>query len=168
MKKLIIAKSKNLENSKYVFLGIPTDLGAKSQRKGRIKAPDKIRELSEDWFIPLKGKLDENKIYDAGNLKLNPKDIFKNIESIKNVTQDYFKKGKTLIVQGGDCSIKYGILSGLNELNKKISVVYIDSHPDLVVADTPYYGSVMGDCLKLKNIDFPKSVFLICKNFLVS
>jgi agmatinase len=160
MKKLAIAQAASIADSKYIFLGLPTDLGAKSERKGRIEAPDKIRELSENWFIPFKGSIDESKIYDAGNLSLDRKDMLANIQLIKTVAQDYFRQGKKLVALGGDCSIKYGILSGLNELNKKISVIYIDSHPDLVIADVPYYGSVMGDCLKLGNIDFAKCVYI--------
>jgi agmatinase len=160
MKKIIIAKANSVDEADYIVLGMPTDLGAKSERKGRIEAPDKIRDLSEGWFIPLKGAINESKIFDAGNLKLDSKDILKNIETIKNATSELFKKNKVVVSLGGDCSIKYGILSGLNELQKKISVVYIDSHPDLVISEKPYYGSVMGDCLKLQNIDFPKSVFI--------
>ncbi len=158
--KLSIAKSNSLKTSDYIILGIPTDLGAKSQRKGRIDSPGKIRELSENWFIPLRGKINEKKIYDAGDLKISSKDILKNIETIKDSTKDIFKEGKIIIALGGDCSVKYGILSGLNHVKKSISVIYIDSHPDLVISEKPYYGSVMADCMKLKNIDFSKSVFI--------
>ncbi len=158
--KISIAKSKSIEKSDYVILGIPTDLGARSQRKGRVESPKRIRELSEDWFIPFRGKIDESKIFDIGNLKLSSDDIFKNIETIKNFTKDIFNKNKILISLGGDCSIKYGILSGLNEVKKNISVIYIDSHPDFVISEKTYYGSVMADCMKLRNIDFPRSVFV--------
>ena len=158
--KISIAKSKSIEKSDYVILGIPTDLGARSQRKGRVESPKRIRELSEDWFIPLRGKIDESNVFDMGDLGLSSNDIIKNIDTIKNSTKDIFNKNKTLISLGGDCSIKYGILSGLNEVKKNISVVYIDSHPDLVISKIPYYGSVMADCMKLRNIDFPRSVFV--------
>jgi len=160
MEKLIIAKANSEQEADYVILGIPTDLGAESKRKGRIEAPEKIRELSEKWFIPFTGRIDETKIYDAGNLKLGSDDILKNIEIIKQASLKYFKKGKVVISLGGDCSIKYGLLSALNELDKKISVIYFDSHPDLVTRKKPYYGSVMADCMKLNNIDLSKSVFI--------
>ena len=141
-------------------MGIPTDLGAKSKRKGRIDAPNRLRELSEDWFIPLEGKIDCTRIFDAGNLSLDKKDMMKNIEIISRAAAEYLKAKKTLIVQGGDCSIKYGILKGLDTLGKKISVIYIDSHPDLVISKMPYYGSAMADCMRLKNIDFSNSFFI--------
>lgn len=159
MKKLKIAQAKKISESEFIFLGIPTDIGAASARKGRILAPDKVRYLSEDWFIPFSGKVNPKNIFDYGNIRQG-KDILKNLDTIENEISKLFAQNKKIVTIGGDCSIKYGILRGINRLKKKFSVVYIDSHPDLMMKDMPYYGSVLNDSMALKNFDLKNSVLV--------
>ncbi|MEK6963213.1 MAG: arginase family protein [Nanoarchaeota archaeon] len=159
MKQFKLADADSLEESDVVILGVPTDLGAMSERKGRFKAPDKIREISKFLYDPERGKIDE-KIFDAGNLNQSSEDIRENLKEIEEKITELAKKNKKMIVLGGDCSIKYGICRGLNNLNKKIGIIYFDSHPDFVESDIPNYGSVMADSIKLGNVD-PKGCIIL-------
>ena len=45
-----------------------------------------------------------------------------NLEEIARKVHDLVSENKKIIVIGGDCSIKHGILRGLNKLGKKIGI----------------------------------------------
>ncbi len=153
------ATARSIEEAEAVLFGVPTDLGAESPRKGRADAPDKIRQVSNFLYDQEQGDITLS-LFDNGNLKQGSKNIADNLTEISEEVHRLLLKNKTLVILGGDCSIKYGVVKGLNKLNKKIGIIYFDSHPDLVERDIPYYGSTMADNIKLENVD-PKACIIL-------
>ncbi|EQD57622.1 Ureohydrolase, partial [mine drainage metagenome] len=61
---------------------------------------------------------------------------------------------------GGDHSITYDILKGIDSCVDSWSFVYIDAHPDSIGSAGRYYGSVVHDILALENVE-PSSSLII-------
>jgi len=148
----------SLNESEWVIVGIPSDLGSLSSIKDYLSAPDSIREASYRIFSPIFGDIDMEKIYDYGNLDLEDvkslgdlyNRIYKDIRKIYN-------KDKRYIFLGGDHSITYPIIKFLKEEWEDFILVYFDSHPDL--HPDPYinyqsfiYYLIREDVIKPENI----------------
>lgn len=139
------------------MFGVPDESGSHATRKGTSRGPNKIREASYREVFFRKGKRTvahpqdpvDKKIYDYGNIK--KKELSKHVMNVAS-------KNKLPIVLGGDHSITFEALKGLNKLNKEFSIVYFDAHPDFICSSLNYYGSVVCDALKLKNIKFKRSM----------
>ncbi|RDD52682.1 arginase family protein [Nanoarchaeota archaeon NZ13-N] len=122
----------NLNESEWVIVGIPSDLGSLSSIKDYLRAPESIREASYRVFSPIFGDIDMDKIYDYGNLDLEDvkslEDLYNKIyEDIRKI----YNKNKKYIFLGGDHSITYPIIKVLKEEWEDFILVYFDSHPDL-------------------------------------
>jgi agmatinase len=155
MVKRISTSTRN--KSKYLFYGVADDSGTHSSRKGSSKGPDALRKEWNSQFIfcrkdgchlvePEKG-IPEH-IYDVGNIK--HKDVTKSVDAT-------LKSKKIPFLIGGDHSLTFKALKAINKHYKNVSLIYFDAHPDYVCSEKNYYGSVLCDTEKLKNIKLNKS-----------
>ncbi len=150
----------SVEEAKTVIIGLPTDQGARSERKGREEGPPALRRVSRILYAPETGK-DNPYVHDAGDLILpGTAPIEQNLTTIADRVYQYASQNKQVILLGGDCSVKHGATQGLNRLNKKIGIVYIAAHPGCVESAVPYFGSVMADNLNLSNVN-PEDCILV-------
>jgi len=155
--KLAWATAKTVESSKWVLFGVPDESESHSYRNGTARAPDHIRKISrirevfkrdgkESIAQPEQGQISDN-VFDYGNIKK---------KDVSSMVSHLLSKNKKPIMIGGDHSITFEVLKGLNK--KDISVIYLDAHPDFVCSSHSYYGSVLCDASRLKNINLKKSV----------
>lgn len=155
--KYVWHNSKSLDKAEIVIFGVTDESGSHAVRKGAYKGPDKIREVSWREAFFRKGVRSiahpqdpiKKSIFDYGNVKRQV--LSKRIYEVS-------LKNKLPVILGGDHSITFEALSGLNRLNRKFSVVYFDAHPDFICSSRRYYGSVICDALQLKNINFMNSL----------
>jgi len=159
MKRFAFANTDREMGSDVVILGVPDEYGGRSYRKGSSKGPDRIRLVSEEREVFRRmGKrivsaaqtgIIRKKIYDRGDVKR---------KNVASVVENIVKSDRLVVTFGGDHSVTSDILSGIDRVKKKVSVVYFDAHPDFVCSSSHYYGSVMCDVEKYKNVDFASSV----------
>ena len=153
------ATAKSFKEADYILFGVPDESGNRAPRKGASKGPNALRKVSRERGIvnrkgkislvqPTHGKLTKT-IFDAGNIKKT---------RVKNFVKKIVKAGKKPITVGGDHSITFQILKGLNESSKKFSLIYMDAHPDIICSEHYYYGSVVCDAMSFKKLDLKKSV----------
>lgn len=150
-----------ISDADIVIVGVPDESKSKAPRKGASNGPDALRrafELSENFkrsrkiipIMPIKGTLDNKKIFDFGNVKRD-----KLYETIFEI----ISKNKLPIVIGGDHSVTATTLKAIGEFtNKKIHLIYFDAHPDFVTSISDYYGSVVSDSLDF--IEIENSIFV--------
>lgn len=149
----------SLKDAKFVIIGVPDESGSHSYRKGTSQGPNAIRDVfnkrnviirkGEKGFYQSETGLLTARIHDYCNVQK---------KMVSAIIEGIAKQGKIPVVMGGDHSITAEVLKGLNKLNKKISVVYFDSHPDFICSSSGYYGSVVCDIRQYKNIQFSKSI----------
>ncbi len=145
----------------FVVFGVPDDSGS-AYRKGSSRAPDAIRRFvsrneigavfhsgKKSMFEPEMHKLDA-KVYDAGNRSRN---------AASEYAGSIASKGKVPIAIGGDHSITYDILKGINP-KSRFGVAYFDAHPDIISSRGSYFGSVVNDLLSIPSFD-PKSSIIV-------
>ncbi|MBI2106455.1 agmatinase [Candidatus Woesearchaeota archaeon] len=155
--KLAWCNTNDINSANYVVLGVNDESGNRSYRGGSSRAPDKIRSVSIQRAVyeknrkalPQSGVLNK-KIFDYGNIRKS---------KISSFIEKSAKNGKIPVVIGGDHSITTEILRGFDKLNKPISIVYFDSHPDFICSSNKkYYGSVVCDIQEYENIKFKSSI----------
>tara|TARA_Y100000310_G_C20524826_1_gene735483 strand:+ start:230 stop:1087 length:858 start_codon:yes stop_codon:yes gene_type:complete len=148
---------KKLLDAEIVLVGVPDEQGSTAKRQGASQGPQAIRKASKDRLtfshkgktnqvIPERGLFSAS-LFDQGDIK--KKDLTK---FIKNLAPTQFP-----IVLGGDHSITYFTIKGLADKYKKLAVVYLDAHPDLVSSQQNYYGSVVFDICEFPHIN-PKQI----------
>jgi len=153
------ARQKDVKKSEWIVFGVPDQSGSHAKRKGSVFGPKKIREISIDRGIifrkgeesvlqPEKGTL-KNNVTDYGNI------LKKNV---RQFVREAVFHGKKPIVIGGDHSITFEVLQGINDVMKDVCVIYLDAHPDFICSSNKYYGSVICDARNLSNINLKKSV----------
>ncbi|MEO1052518.1 MAG: arginase family protein [Bacteroidota bacterium] len=158
-----IVKAHSYEQAEYVIRGLPTEAGATSERQGRLSAPNEIRKASANLYAPEKGK-ENPSVWDAGDLNLPSSDVLEDLKIIEDELSKDFAQGKKVMAIGGTCTIKLGIAQALQHIGKKTGVIYFDSHPDMVSADRPYFGSVLADMIRLPHIAPENCVLLGIRN----
>ena len=154
----------NYKKSDVVILGVPDASGSHSSRAKGVKlAPDYIRKVSQKldvfkWKHEKKRRVESSrgvisaKVCDIGNVNKN---------EIANKINKIILDGKTPVVLGGDHSITAQIIKEISEkLKGKIALVYFDAHPDFRCGFGDYYGSVLCELQKLKNVSFRHSVLI--------
>jgi len=145
--------------------------GAASEKgslyKGTKHAPDEIRTASNKWLAgeTLQGKKFvlqpqgggiRKKLFDAHNIE--KKEIAGFVERIAS-------RKKIPAMLGGDHSNTLEALKGLSRVHKSFSIVYLDSHLDMVSNQGRFYGSVLHDASKLKPVKLSKSACIGCRAF---
>ena len=118
--KLAWATQEKFEDAEWIVFGVPDESGSHSIRKGTSKAPNKIRQVSNQRstyyrgnkkFLvqPQQGTL-KNNLYDQGNVKK---------EKVSDFVSEVVKVNKKPVMIGGDHSITFEALKGINREKKK-------------------------------------------------
>ncbi len=117
------------------LVGIPFD-AAVLGRKGAKAGPKKIRD-SIRYFKAYSWDLDywfgDKKVYDFGDIVTEGNSVTEAHENIAEIIRKIAEKGFTTLTLGGDHSIGYPILKGLQNAHKskKIGLINIDAHLDV-------------------------------------
>ena len=145
------------EEASVVLFGVPDESGSHSKRRGAALGPDAIRRVSQERYVVFRGgqrsvfqpscKITQ-KIFDYGNVKKS---------SVTNLVSKILADEKMPVCIGGDHSVTFEVLKAYTQ---RVSVIYFDAHPDFVCSTKNYYGSVLCDISKLKNVDVAKSVLV--------
>ena len=151
------------------ILGVPLDRGS-PYRPGAAKAPDELRKLSA-IFAPVTEQaelFDQLTVNDDGNLSLLDGDMGANIETVARAIEQ--TPAKTVpIVLGGDHTVASPTLvAQQRRFNGKLSVLYIDAHPDLndVSRQSRWSnGCALRRGLELGDIDPRKVTLLGCRDY---
>ncbi len=131
-KNLILESNCEVEDAKFVLLGIPFD-STSTYRTGSRFAPLEIRkEFLELEKESGKKSFFDVKFCDLGNIEVVHGNLQKTFERVVHTMQNTFKKNENFvpIVLGGEHTLTYPILKILNE-RKKISMLHLDAHLDL-------------------------------------
>ena len=160
--KLLHSNVKSISQADIVVIGVPDETKSHAKRKGASKGPDGLRTASNSFefferegkiipICPMKGTLENKKIFDFGNTSR---------EDLYRLVFDIASAKKLPITIGGDHSITTVILQAIHEAfqGDKISLLYFDAHPDFVSSTRDYYGSVITDSSGY--INFTKSILI--------
>ena len=160
--KLLHSNVKSIFQADIVVVGVPDESRSHAKRKGTSKGPDSLRIASNSFefferegktipICPMKGTLEDKKIFDFGNTSR---------EDLYRLVFDIVSAKKLPITIGGDHSITTLILQAIHEAfqGDKVSLLYFDAHPDFVSSTRNYYGSVITDSSEY--INFTKSMLI--------
>ncbi len=129
--------------SKVVIMGVPFD-GTATYQSGTKMGPNAILNASvnvEPYDEEL-GEIYTLGIFTAGTLKIeeihtDPKKV---IHALYCASKAIVKDGKFLVTLGGEHSLSQGVIKAYKEKYKKLSVLQLDAHLDLMehFGGTPY------------------------------
>ena len=153
------------EKSKWIIIGVPSEIGSLSHVKNYVEGPEAIRDASYRIFSPILGKINMEEIYDFGDINLedvkNLNDVYKKIyEEIKKI----YRKDKKYIFLGGDHSITYPILKIIKENWDDFYLLYFDAHPDIHPDPYPNYQSFIYHLIKENYLDPKKIIYIGISN----
>jgi agmatinase len=156
--KFVCHNCEKKESADVVLVGVQDERGSRSSRHGASMGPNAIRKASQECLaffhkgkqsilLPERGFF-KGFFFDAGNIRKDELDGF-----VRQLSKKQFP-----VVLGGDHSITYYAVKGLGVHHKKIAVVYLDAHPDMISSETKYFGSVVSDMCTLPHINSKKIV----------
>jgi len=151
------------------ILGVPIDRGS-LYRPGAAKAPAALRKLSA-IFAPVNEHaelFDTVTIQDDGDLALVDGDMGANVDAVAAEIEKT-PAGTIPIVLGGDhTTVSPTLIAQQRRLNGRLSILYIDAHPDL--NDSSRHTRWSNGCalrrgLELGHIDPRKVTLLGCRDY---
>jgi agmatinase len=151
------------------ILGVPMDRGS-LYRPGAAKAPAELRKLSA-IFAPVSEYaelFDIVTVLDDGDVKLVDGDMGLNVDAVAAEIEKT-PAGTVPIVLGGDhTTASPTLVAQQRRLNGRLSILYIDAHPDL--NDSSRHSRWSNGCalrrgLELGEIDPRKVTLLGCRDF---
>ncbi len=126
------------KNTEFVFFGIPWDFLSSLKVVDSARAPQKIREISENLALTTEMGIEipKLKVVDLGNISIEPVNIEKNIIEIVNFVKSIYNKKKEVIpiVVGGDHFCTFPVIKAIGDSfdNKsEFGVLIFDAHLDL-------------------------------------
>ncbi len=144
-----------------VVFGVASERGSRAPRRGSSGGPAAARAASVKFDAVKRGNglsvmysrlgLGALNCYDAGNISKARTAGFARRQVLDK---------RVVGCIGGDHSITYDILKGIDSCVDSWSFVYIDAHPDSIGSAGRYYGSVVHDVLALENVE-PSSSLII-------
>ena len=143
-----------------VLIGVPDESKSAARRRGSSKAPDVIRNASNDSefferngrvipISPMRGSLFNKSIIDLGDFAR---------DQLYELVVNLIRSNKVPVVIGGDHSITTIILNAIGSTLGKVGLMYFDAHPDFVSSARNYYGSVITDSARV--IEFEHSMLI--------
>ncbi len=120
----------DFKNAEIVIIGFPYDRTS-SFIPGSRFGPRYIRMCTEniEWFSPYQNRSVESvKIADLDDYAFETDDQLKEIEE---KVFELYKKGKRVIFLGGEHTVSFPIVKGINRVIKKFSIIHFDAHADL-------------------------------------
>jgi arginase family enzyme len=151
------------------ILGVPIDCGS-LYRPGAAKAPAELRKLSA-IFAPVSEHaelFDTVTVLDDGDVKLVDGDMGVNVDAVAAEIETT-PAGTVPIVLGGDhTTVSPTLMAQQHRLNGRLSILYIDAHPDL--NDSSRHTRWSNGCalrrgLELGEIDPRKVTLLGCRDY---
>ncbi len=152
----------NVSNSgpSVVLIGVPDESKSLARRRGTSRAPDVIRDASNEseYFerngsvipvSPMRGTLVDKRVVDLGDFAR---------DQLYDLIVGIVRSNKIPFVIGGDHSITTIILNAIGSSLGKLSLMYFDAHPDFVSSTRNYYGSVITDSAGV--IEFEHSMLI--------
>jgi arginase len=114
------------------ILGVPYDASS-SCRRGPARAPAKIREAlwspaGNPWTESLVDISDKRALVDAGDIEIDPADPRR---SITDGVERAMATSVRPILLGGDHSITYPIVRGVQKTSSPLTIIHVDAHTDL-------------------------------------
>ena len=164
-------------DAQVAFLGVPYDAGTPGVwlPKGQHGGPAAIRAASVDilsypdgWYDieSDRDRLNGVTMADAGDAAVDGRDVESDHASIVHAVQRIAERGALMVALGGDHSISYPLVRGLESLGP-FDVVHVDAHADFYddldgdrltgasqlrrLAELPFVGTV--SALGLRNVD---------------
>jgi len=128
--------SEDLENVEVGIIGIPFDggvMGTPGARHGprEIRIQSLRRSVGAAYNIVLKVcPFEKHKIYDCGDVVLNPVSLAQASDQITNAVTTLLDKDILPICVGGDHFVTYPILKAISQKHGPVGVVQFDSHTD--------------------------------------
>jgi len=150
------ANASSRENADIIVIGVPDESRSHAKRKGTRGAPDVLRIASNasEFFerdgkliptCPMRGTFDNKRLFDAGNVTGK--------QDLRRMVSEIVSQGKLPIMIGGDHSLTTETLQvTAGAIEKKVSLLYFDAHPDFVASARNYYGSVLTDSAQSLNL----------------
>jgi agmatinase len=125
-------------DTEFVFFGIPWNYLSSLEIVDSAKAPQKIREISENLGLTTEMGIEipKLKIVDVGNVSIEPTNIENNIAEIINFMKSIFSQNESIIpiMVGGDHFCTYPVIKAMGDSFGKKSgfgVLIFDAHLDL-------------------------------------
>lgn len=169
----IIKDAAVAQRSAVNILGVPFD-GAVLGRKGAAGGPAAIRMAMSsfsNYNVELDLGLDGAKVFDLGDLSVDPADILAAHRQIEREVSDDICEDSLLLVLGGDNSVSLPCLRACSKKLGAMGLVVIDSHFDLrgEIGGKPSSGSSYGLALRsLEGLDPRRTVEVGIHGFLNS
>ncbi|MEO0129126.1 MAG: agmatinase [candidate division WOR-3 bacterium] len=120
----------DLKSADIVIIGFPYDRTSSFVPGSRF-GPRYIRMCTEniEWFSPYQNRSVESvKIADLDDYEFETDDQLKEMEE---KAFELYKKGKRVIFLGGEHTVSFPIVKGINRVIKKFSIIHFDAHADL-------------------------------------
>ena len=147
-------------DARVVLIGVPDESKSLARRRGSSRAPDVIRNASNEseYFerngsvipvSPMRGTLLNKRIFDLGDFAR---------DQLYDLVVGLVRSNKIPVVIGGDHSITTIILNAIGNTLGKVGLMYFDAHPDFVSSARNYYGSVITDSARF--IEFEHSMLI--------
>lgn len=168
--KFVLSFISEEESAKYVLFGVPENSGSEGLAyfEGSSLGPNAIRNASQLYCAfhrSENGKLKtfvHNSYKSITDTSISFIDIGdKKKSEVKDTVFSLSEKNQFPIIVGGDHSITYEALRGIDARKESFAVVYFDSHPDFRSSDKAQrksYATVMYDSSKLPNIKIKNSI----------
>jgi agmatinase len=125
------------EKTQFVIFGIPWDYLSSNELPNSSTAPETIRNITNDigYTTELGFNIPNFKAVDAGDIKIEPMEVNKNLETISNFIKELFNQNENItpIMIGGDHFCTYPVVKVVAEhITKKeeFGVLIFDSHLD--------------------------------------
>jgi agmatinase len=162
MVRLHRSNADSMKDVDVVVIGVPDESKSHAKRRGTSRAPDVLRNASNDSEFfergakliptsPMRGTFDGKWIFDAGNIP--------NKQKLRQMVYEIASQGKLPIIIGGDHSLTTDAIQAVSAATrKKLSLLYFDAHPDFVSSTRNYYGSVLTD--STQSLNFRKSMLV--------
>src|SRR4030095_8591965 len=162
MNRLLVANASSFSKADITIIGLPDDSKSDSHRTGAKNGPDILRRVYNDSLYfdgdgpgkkipiaPMSGIINK-KIFDFGNVSRD--DLYSSVFDICSLD-------KIPIILGGDHSLTTIALRAIRDsLEKKVSLLYFDAHPDFLTSIRDFHGSVLSDSAGC--VDFRRSMLI--------
>ena len=128
-----------IENfTEFVFFGIPWDTLSSLKGVDSAKAPEKIRQISENLALTTEigTEIPKLKVVDIGNVSIDPSNTKNNIREIIDFLKSIYNQNEKVVtvMVGGDHFCTYPVVKAIGEITgdkNAIGVLIFDAHLDL-------------------------------------
>lgn len=128
-----IGSSRNLQESKWVLLGIPMDFTV-SRKSGSRFGPESIRAESynlETYSPALDRDLSEVTFFDLEDLHFPYGDVLQALDTAERVAQRLMARGKRIGSLGGEHLVSLPLIRAAASREPELRVIHFDAHADL-------------------------------------